>query len=134
MMFSERVRALHRSFAAFQRGDAERGLEIYSPDAVLDSGGIDGVFRGHEALLQGLAAYRTAFKKWKAEVTEMVELEDSVVVGLRERGIGGISGTPVEQVRYWRYDFDGDKVAKVTIYFDREEAVGAAGLGQRRNP
>ena len=125
-MPSERVQALQRSFGAFQRGEDGRGLEIYSPDVVFDTGGIEGVIRGHEGILRGREMYTAAFQRWRLDVTEIFEVAEAVIVGARERAIGHASGIPVEHIRYWRYEFDGDKVARLTIYLDRDEAVADA--------
>lgn len=104
------------------------------PDAVFvidPASFVAGTYRGHDGLRDLLTLTDEVFDEFRYEVDEMVDAGDSVVVlgriwarGVQSGATGAQHGALLFQIR------DGLVVA-YRSYFDREEALAAAGLGEQ---
>jgi ketosteroid isomerase-like protein len=117
-----------RQFEAANRHDADAVLSNYVPDAVWDlSDAGMGVF-------EGVAAIRAFFEDWwgtwgdhAIEVEEVINLGNGVMFScVREDSRLADSDGHVEQRRGWITLWAHEKIERVTIYLDIDEARAAA--------
>ena len=83
-MSEENVEIVRRGFAAANRGDLERALEDWAPDAIWDwsnSRGFDaGVFRGHGEIRAFWERFLAAFDEIRLELDDLLEVEDDLLI------------------------------------------------------
>lgn len=129
-MSQENVERLRSAYGNFGTEGLDMDLmtediEFRQPDEI---GGGDGVYRGREAVVRGVQTLLDVFDELRAEPEEFHVAGDCVVVFIRLRGRGKGSGVPIDvaQAHLWR--FRADRVYLWRAYFDRDEALRAAGL------
>jgi ketosteroid isomerase-like protein len=129
-MSHENVELVHRVYDAFNRRDLDDFLAFADPDVELTTRFMemegDPFYRGHDGVREWWRTLLAVFPDFSAEVLEVRDFGDSVVIALRVRGHGVDSGAPVDEV-VWQ----ASKVRNVTWArnFGREaEALEAAGL------
>jgi ketosteroid isomerase-like protein len=126
-MSEENVEAARRCFEAYRRGDYTEASALLAPDVVWEI--------GQELPARGPAAVREMWKRWDGEwekletvADEFVDGGDSVVVAVRYRGRGRVSGIEVDDRLFEVHTFrDGQCVRKVE-FRERSEALEAVGL------
>ena len=83
---------------------------------------------GIDAVRRQFASWVSAYPDLKVEPVEARANGDVVFVWVRFTGHGGASGVPMEmEIAHVNVLRDG-KVARIEEYFDRSEALAAAGL------
>jgi uncharacterized protein len=88
-----------------------------------------GVYRGIEAVDRYFAQFTESFDEFTFEAEDFIDLGEGRVLWLfrlRTRGKG--SGATAEATPGWIYTFRDGKVVRIEAYFDRGEALTAAGL------
>jgi ketosteroid isomerase-like protein len=125
---------IFRRFIEHYNETGEPLRELIDPDLVYiidPPAWLAGTYRGHEGLRSLLDRTAEVFDQFRFEVDEFLAAEDSVVGlgGIRVRGaLSGAEalqqGASVAQLR------DG-RIAAIRIYFDREQALEAAGCASR---
>jgi ketosteroid isomerase-like protein len=126
-MSQENVEAVGRCFEAYRRGDYAGASAYLAPDVVWNV--------GQERPAHGPAAVREMWKRWDSEweeletvVEEVVDAGNKVVVAVRYRGRGRLSGVEVNDRQFEVHTFrDGRCVHKVD-FREQAEALEAAGL------
>ena len=86
-------------------------------------------FEGLEGLAAAWADYGEAFEAVRAELDEVLESENHVVILVNQVATtrhDGVEITPAE--RRWCSKFAGDRVQRLEFHLDREVALRAAGL------
>ena len=128
-MSQENVEAARRTIEAYRRGDYAGASACLAPDVVWSV--------GQERPAHGPAAVREMWKRWDSEwdeletvVEEIVDAGDRVLMAVRYRGRGRVSGVEVNDRLFEVHTFrDGRCVHKVD-FRERAEALEAAGLSE----
>jgi hypothetical protein len=104
--------------------------EWIDPDVhCVAAGGVQGgSYRGIDGMIEMVREFTSAFSELTAEVEEVAETEHSLVSTVRYRGLGAVSGAPVDEAYTWAQRFRDGKMIAWVIDRDREAAIRAAGL------
>ena len=132
-MSQENIETVRAVFDRWSEGDLRASVELFDPHVVLvlrpefpDAG----AYLGPE----GVAAYtRSLLEPWThltIDAEEIVAAGDSVLVGVRQRGVGSASGIPTELRYFMLWSFRGRKVIRLESVRERAEALEAAGLSE----
>jgi ketosteroid isomerase-like protein len=136
-MSKETLATLRRGYEAFNRGDraviVEIAREAGTPDmewgATGDFPGVEGMYRGPEAMQEWMDIIRSAWEEFEVSLDEVLhDGDDVVVVAERLRGRGRESGVEVEMRIFSAYWFEGGKIRRRAAFRERKEALAAAGL------
>jgi ketosteroid isomerase-like protein len=92
------------------------------PDAV--------THRGVEAIRRYFAQWAEMFEGIDIRPEEVIDAGDKVFTGIRFSGTGVTSGASVEMELANVYTLRDGKVVRVEEYFDRREALEAAGVSE----
>ena len=116
----------------YARGENESALDALHPEVVFDQTfrPEGGLFRGREAVAEGLRTWTGAFEEWRQEIEEIIDAGDRVLVVAHEFGRGKGSGAAIEQTTFQVYEIDGGKIVHFEGFLDREDALEAAGLSE----
>ena len=131
-MSHENVEMVRRGVEAFNRGDLSGVAAVFAPEfEYVASGaipGVGGVYRGAAGYRRFQEAFWDEFADGRAQINELIEAGDEVVVSLTAWGSGKQSG--VETVRsFWQvWTVRDGKVVRGQGYASRAEALEAAGL------
>ncbi len=119
-------------YDAFQRGDAEGSLTYFDPEVEIDVSrrGVGGIGRGREDLSRIIGEWVASWDDWTEEVEEIRDLGSQVLVIAIQRGRGKGSGIEVENRYGLLYEFNGEKISRLTGYPNPSEALEAAGLSE----
>jgi ketosteroid isomerase-like protein len=130
-MSRERVEQLIAGYAAFNRGDLDVGLEGVADDVsweVLDVFPDRGPFHGREGVLQFWASWAETFSEFRAEIEEVIDVEDDVIVVMHVSGRGHGSDAPMRTPTFAQiWTWKGDHVARVRMVSDKDEALSLIG-------
>lgn len=137
-MSERNVEIVRAVYERFSEGDFRASLDVLDPHVVMvlgpafvpESPGGTTHF-GAEAV----AAYTRDYllKPWAdftMDAEEIVAAGDSVLVGVRQRGIGVDSGVPTELRYFTIWSFRGRKVIRIESFRERADALEAAGLSK----
>ena len=131
-MSRERVERVLEGYEAFNRGDFEAVIAQLPDDVewrVLDQFPDQGPFRGREGVRRFWESWLETFSDFHAEIDEVVDAGDHVIVMTRVVGRGRDSGVEVETPTYAQmWSFRGEDVYLVTMLPTKEEALAAAGI------
>jgi ketosteroid isomerase-like protein len=129
-MSQENVDAVRRQHEHFgQTGEVLS--EIYDSDAEWIAAREDpdaATHRGLEAIRGYFAQWTGTFESIDFRVEELLDGGQTVFAWIRFTGKGTSSGVPVEMEQAQLWTFHQGKVVRVEEYFDRNEALEAAGL------
>jgi ketosteroid isomerase-like protein len=120
---------VRRMYESFHSGDAEGALAYFDPEVVIDATTrIDGgIGHGREEVGTIIGHWVGAFEDWREEIEEIRELGSRVYVAATQYGRGKGSGIEVEDAYAVLYEVRAQKIARLTLYADRAEALAAAG-------
>jgi ketosteroid isomerase-like protein len=91
-----------------------------------------GVYRGTEAIRGYLSQFTESFDAFSFEAEDFIDLGDGrVLILFRLRSRGTESGAAVEARPGWIFTIRARKVVRMEAHLDRDEALAAAGLGDR---
>ena len=90
-----------------------------------------GHYRGYEEVERFWAQWRAAVGQLRFEIEELIEAGDNVVVMARRQGRGEQSGLEVSDRVAQVFTFEGDVCMRVEEFYDRGEALRAAGVAAR---
>jgi ketosteroid isomerase-like protein len=133
-MTQENVETVRRAFQAFNDRDVDAMLANWTDDVEMRLIGgfadlMGSEFRGHEGI-------RIWFDEWvdnlgvRAEIEEIHDAGDRVVVIARVVGAGDASGAPVELRGGQVYCFRDGLITAVENYYEPSEAIAAAQLSE----
>ena len=131
-MSQENVDAVRRQHQHFNR-TGKPLAEIYASDAAWTTAREDpdsDTYRGVEEIERLFDTWRGLFPTLEIESDEYLESDDRVLTWVRLRGAGGGSGAGVDMEQAQVWTFRSDQVIGVEEYFDRAEALEAAGLSE----
>jgi ketosteroid isomerase-like protein len=114
-------------------------FSFFDSDVVLDNrvaGSIGGgTYLGREQVVSFFVEWGDSFEPGSViEIEEALERGDHVAVCLRLRLRGRSSGVPIESQRWFVYRVRAERIVRIEIYSDREEALAAAGIAAGRRP
>jgi ketosteroid isomerase-like protein len=126
-MSQQNVEDVRRSIDAYRRGDYVGASAYLASDVVWEV--------GQELPARGPAAVRNVWKRWDSEweelemvAEELIDAGDSVVVAMRYRGRGRLSGVEVDDQQFEVHTFRQGKCVSKVDYRERSKALEAAGL------
>ena len=129
-MSRERVERILEGLDAFNRGDFEAVIREFPDDIewqVLEQLPDQGPFRGRDGVLRFWKSWRESFSDFRAEIDEIVDAGDHVIVMMHMVGRGRDSGAEVETPTYAQmWTFRGDEVKRVRMLQSKEAALEAA--------
>jgi ketosteroid isomerase-like protein len=144
-MSQENVEIVQRAFEIFNRyrgtgltrDDRDRAFAAFAELATPDFEYVEAPEWPGASTHQGLDQYRQvlegffeALSQMTAEVEEILDVDDRVVVFVRWRARGTASGAEWEMRPGQVFTLRDGKIARQEIYLDREQALEAAGLSE----
>ena len=129
-MSQQNLEAVRRQHEHFTR-TGEVLSEIFDRDAEWMAAREDpdaATHRGLEAIDRYFAHWTGMFETIDLRAEELVDADDKVFAWIRFSGRGATSGAPVEMEQAQIWTFRAGKVVRVEEYFDRTEALEAAGI------
>ena len=89
---------------------------------------LDPVYVGREAVIQGSRRYWGTWDDYRVEAEEILSAGPSVVVIIRESGVGKGSGAPFEELHPQLWTFREGRIVRWESFATRAGALEAAGL------
>jgi ketosteroid isomerase-like protein len=144
-MSQENVEVVQRAFEIFNRyretdlnrEDRDRAFAAFAEFAVSDFEYVEprewpgaGVHHGLDQYREVLEAFFEALSQMTAEIEEIFDAEDKVVVFVRWRARGTSSGAEWEMKPGQVFTLRDGKLAKQEVFLDRADALRAAGLSE----
>jgi ketosteroid isomerase-like protein len=132
-MSQELVETVHRSLDAWTRGDVDAWLEPSHPEVEWISDVARRV-EGTEIVYRGVAGLRRYWDDWHAvwnvsiEVTESIDLDDTVLTLAKVRTHGGASGIDLQREIAFVFEFEDGLIRRARAYYEPGEAFEAVGL------
>lgn len=118
-----------RMVKAWGRGDRESARAAYDPRAVLIQPVIDTpVMHGIDAIERGVESWRRSWENYEIQVEELIDAGETVLVAVRQRGVGKDTGVKVELVGYGVHTLRNSKIIRAEWFNDRDKAFEATGL------
>ena len=136
-MSEENVEIVRRVYSANRSGPPEETIEValalMAPDFEFRSrvAAVEGgSYHGHEDGRRYYADMAMAWREWRNEPAELIEVApDAVLADSMFHGVGRDSGMPVALRSAIVFVLSQGKVTRILSYPTREEALAAAGLG-----
>ena len=126
----EIVRGIHNEYA---RGNLRAGMELYDWD-ILYIPRRDlpnpGRYLGPESIREWMLGWLDAWDNFSITAEELIDAGDSVITGVRQRGIGKQSGAPTELTFFQVWTFRGRRIIRIEQFATKEEALQAVGLSE----
>ena len=131
-MSQENVEIVLRAYAAFSQGDLTTVLQQFDPEVVsYTAAPLDPAeYRGPEGFLEWCDNWLSAFDDFTNEVESHVETGEAVVLRVRQRATGATSGVPVERTFWLVHVFSGERIARIGIHANEQQALAAVGLSE----
>jgi ketosteroid isomerase-like protein len=129
-------RYVQHGFEATNRRDFEAAFGLYHPNvesivpAQFVALGFDPVYRGREARIDAQRRWVAEWDDLRFELKELVDLGDRILVITRMKGSGLSSGAAAEMDCVFLYTVSAEGVIREQFFFDRSEALEAAGLSE----
>jgi ketosteroid isomerase-like protein len=131
-MSQENVELTRRVFQAFNDRDLDTLLAGLHEDveAFPRLAAVEGGYRGHDGVRRWWEQLLGAFPDFHAEILEVRDLGEFMVVVLRVRGRGAESDTPLDAAIWHVNQFRDGKVIRWRVYTSESEALEAVGLSE----
>lgn len=124
----DRIQLARESLDAFLRGDLETALAPASEDIVsVRTAPLPDpqTYHGPDGVIAMWNDWTSQFAEFVMTIEDAVEVGDTVIADVLQRGIGRASGAEVEG-RFWlRYTFEGDRVTRFEAFATEDQARGA---------
>jgi ketosteroid isomerase-like protein len=134
-MSQENVEVVRAVYESWSEGDFRASVDLLDSHVVLVLGpefGPDspegGTYSGTAAVSAYTRGLLGSWTDFTMEAEEIVAAGDTVLVGVRQRGVGTVSGVPTEMRYFTLWSFRGRKVIRLESFRKRAEALEAAGL------
>ena len=127
----EKVEIVRGIYAEWSRGNLAAGAELYDPDLVFlaPRDNLEETrYVGLEEVRGWMRRWLDAWSDFTMTADELIEAGDSVVVAVRQRGVGKESGLASERSFFQIWTFRGARVIRLEQIDDRREAMAAVGL------
>ena len=132
-MSQENVEVVRRGVEAFSRGAWEESVKLMDPAIEWhDAPDLPGAqtYRGREGVLAQWRGMSEALDDFSVEVERFLDAGDRVVVFLRSRGRGRISGIDVSRKLVQVCTVRNGRVTEIVGYDDPTKALAAVGLSE----
>jgi ketosteroid isomerase-like protein len=131
-MSQENVDRFLEIIEAFNRGDVERWLESYQPDAVFEPqiAALEGDYSGHEGLRRLFADLTETAEMAEADYHDVRDLGDRVLALGTYHSIGKGSGIETEFSLAMVATFRDGLCTHLKDYGDKDQALEAVGLDE----
>jgi ketosteroid isomerase-like protein len=128
-MSQENLEIAQRGIACLNRGDDDGFAALMAEDVeyVVQN---ESPLQGREQVLQYVRSWSEAFDRWQWESSQLVDVEDYVVVSGRVVGRGRGSGVEVSSNDAWVLRFRDGQVIECREYATRADALEAVGLSE----
>ena len=128
-MSQENVELTRRAFQAFNDRDLDAVLAGLHDEveAFPRLAAVEGGYRGHDGVRRWWAQLLSTFPDFHAEILEVRDLGEFMVVALRLRGHGVESDTPVDVAVWHVNQFRDGKVIRWRVCTSESEALEAVG-------
>jgi ketosteroid isomerase-like protein len=131
-MSQENIEVVRQAYEAFNRGDIGVAVANIAPEFEYISTGVipgmEEVYRGPEGLRRFLEGFWAEFDDAQAEINEITEADDLVLVLLTLRGRGKRSGVEAGWSIFQLWTVRDGKAVGGQAFTSREDALEAAGL------
>jgi|SRR5215211_405503 len=130
-MSQENVEIVLDGYRRYNAGGNTPDLEFWHEDAEYQAAREDpdsATHRGIEAIRQQFARWHDSYPDLRVEPQEARSNGDKVFLWVRFSGHGAGSGVPIDMELAHVYTLRDGKAARCVEYFDRAEALAAAGL------
>jgi ketosteroid isomerase-like protein len=126
---ADHAQTIRELYAALDGGDVDRVLELSGPEPVVEDPDMPGggSFHGAEEVRGFLHGWLEAWDEYSIRVEEVVEVDDTAVALLHQRGRGKGSDVPTELRDAHVWTFREGVPVHCRTYLDRAEALAAAG-------
>src|SRR3954447_4920160 len=133
-MSQESVEIVRRAYEAYSRGDIDGTVSDFAPECRYTAAGTipdrTGVFQGPEGYKELMGWLRSEFEDVQAEVNDLIEAGDTVVVGSTLRGHGRQSGAE-SKLTFWHvWTIRDRKFVRGQGFASREQALEAVGVSE----
>jgi len=125
------VETIKAGFAAHNRGDVDVLVELYDQEAVFETL-LLGTHHGNESIRLIYAENQKTMSGYDVIPVELIEAGDKVVAVARAVGAGSASQIAVDEPFAFVFTFKGERIAREQAFRNKEEALEAAGLTERR--
>jgi ketosteroid isomerase-like protein len=130
-MSQENVEVVRSAFAAFGDADLDRLRDLVTDDVIVFRADPDGATsHGLDGFLQLTAEWTENFMDWTTLPEEFTDAGERVLVRVRQSARGEASGVPLEEDWWFVYEFEGARIARMSIYAHRDDALEAVGLSE----
>jgi ketosteroid isomerase-like protein len=129
-MSQENVEVVKRAIAAINERDVDAYLGLCAPDFELINpvAAMEGSNRGEQGIRSFFDALSEATTEFELEVERLQSLDAHRVLGWLTLHLETERGFRQTQPLTNLYELDGGKLVRVQVFFDRNEALEAAGL------
>jgi ketosteroid isomerase-like protein len=131
-MSQENVEIVQLAYAAFERGDLDAIFRLHGPGIEYQRSAEDpdiATHRGRDAVWRYFGEWSESFPGLSVELEECFETPDGrVFATVRYTGHAKASGVPLDWRQCHIYTVQEAKVVRAVEYFDRDQALEAAGL------
>ena len=127
-----RVDIVRRIFEEWSRGDFRTSTDMLDPHALLvihDDFPDWGLYLGLEQIAGYMRGLLEGWSDFTMTAEGFVDAGDSVVVYVRQRGVGRTSGIATENTYAHILTFRGDSIIRLESIVDRAAALAMVGLG-----
>ena len=137
-MSRENVEIVKRLYDAYERNDLTTAFSLMSEEIEWDSSRLQGSFvafdplyRGHDGVREFWRQWLTAWDQVTFSYDEFIDAGERVVVVLRQRARGRVSGLEVSQGAYAQlWTLRDEMLTRMEFFPTRREALRAAGLSE----
>ena len=85
---------------------------------------------GRDDVIEAVRHYWGTWDEYAIDPLEFIDVGQSVVITVRERGRGKTSGVPVERQQTQVWTFRNGRIVRWELFGDRASALQAAGLSE----
>ena len=130
-MSADRAERLREAYDRVSRGDVDGFLTVLHDDVVWTEQVLPDqrVYHGHDGVRQWIADVTEAFTWGTFELVGLEQGGDDVVSQVHVTTHGSASGVEVDATVFHVIRYRGDRIARITAVFNRDEALRVAGLG-----
>lgn len=132
-MSEQNVEVVRAIYERFGEGDFRASVDLLDPHIVLLMLRDSPMAEAYVGLEGVATATRELFDTWAdltVQAEEFIPAGDSVLVSVRQQGVGRISGVPTDEHYFTIWSFRGPKVIRIETFPERAQALEAAGLSE----
>ena len=128
-MSEENVEKVRAVFAAHNRGDLDAWMDVYDPEAVLETL-LLGTHHGKEAMRSLYEENQANQSGYTVTPVELIDAGDKVITVVQVGGAGSASQIALDDQIAFIHTFKNGLVVREQTFRNREEALAAAGLSE----